>query len=375
MERTDGSMKVFFLMQERDRLYGAERAVQDLLVGLRDSGGCEPIMCFIRERRLRAGGAVAEAFRRAGIRIRIEPVGSVFSPLLIGRVAGALRSEGAAVLHTIGNKADFHGWLAARRNGIPQVATVHGWLLRKDFKERAYEWLDRQVLKRCRRVVVLSRFYHGMLAAAGIPESRLRLIPTGYPPHRFPPEDATAAFPPGFVVGFMGRFSEEKCPECAIHVMAELKKLVPDARMIMAGEGSLLGRIRRLARESGLEDDIEFPGYLSAEDFFPRIHALLCTSHIENLPVNIMDAMAWSRPVAAFRVGGIPDLVRDGENGLLESPECAAMLARRLAALAAEPETIRRMGRRGRELLREGFGLSGCVKKHLEMYREAAEEV
>lgn len=367
-------MKVFFLMQERDRPYGAERAVQDLLTGLRDSGRCEPIMLFIREHRLRGRGVVADAFRQAGIRVKVEEVRGAFSPRLVGRTAAALRREGAVMLHTIGNKADFYGAMAARRRGIPQVATVHGWLLRKDFKERVYEWLDRQVLKRCRRVVVLSRFYHRMLAAAGIPESRLRLIPTGYPPHRLPPESTAATFPGGFVVGFMGRFSEEKGPERAIRVMAELGSSVPEARMIMAGEGNLLDRVRRLARDCGLEDRIDFPGYLSASDFFPHIHVLLCTSRIENLPVNIMDAMAWGRPVAAFRVGGIPDLVRDGENGLLELPGGESALARRLAALAKDAGIIRRMGRRGRGLLAEEFDSARCVQDHLDLYREAAGE-
>jgi len=363
---------VAFLMQERERPYGAERAVLDLLTALAAGGEFRPRMIFIRDTRAGEIGEVASLFREAGIGVAVLPVGKRFSFSLVRRVFEWLRRENAAVLHTIGNKADFHGAMAARWAGVPHVATVHGWLFRPDLRERLYEWLDRMVLRRCRRVVVLSRFYEKLLREAGVISDRLVRIPTGYPQARIPSETAAEARPSSLVLGYMGRFSEEKDPAAAVRVLARVRSEVPEARLVLAGEGPQESRIRQVAAALGVEHAVEFAGYVVPEELLPRISVLICTSWIENLPVSIMEAMAFRRPVAAYAVGGVPDLVENAVTGYLLPPGDEQGMASVLTGLARDGQRAVEMGRRGLAKLQREFSLEECVKRHVALYRSCA---
>jgi glycosyltransferase involved in cell wall biosynthesis len=113
-------------------------------------------------------------------------------------------------------------------------------------------------------------------------------------------------------------------------------------------------------------------GFMARDDFFQQAHVVVLCSNMENLPYTILEAMAWSRPVVATRVGGLPDLVDDGATGFLVAPDDAADLAGRLIRLANDGELRNKMGEMGRYKLESEFEVDQMVAKHLDVYQSLA---
>jgi glycosyltransferase involved in cell wall biosynthesis len=111
-----------------------------------------------------------------------------------------------------------------------------------------------------------------------------------------------------------------------------------------------------------LHDDLTLALAYSAADVF------VCPSRQENLPNTVLESLACGTPVAAFAVGGIPDMLEHGVNGYLAQPQDTADLARGMALLLRDAELRQRMGAVGREKVERGFALPLIVKKHMELY-------
>ncbi|MBN1270307.1 MAG: glycosyltransferase family 4 protein [Kiritimatiellae bacterium] len=372
-------MKVAFLMQDTGWVYGAERATLDLAGGLSARPGIDVHVVLIREERLGLSRSrYREALEERGIPFSDVPARAAFSRALVSGIRRRLDELGADVLHAVGYKADVHGGLAAGWGlTLPTVSTVHGWLFRPDFKERFYGWLDVRALRRMGRVVVLSRYYRDLLSARGVSSNRLALIPSGLDAARLPPR-ADAEEPRGrdrvFTIGMLGRLSSEKNHFMLLRAMRRVLDQGHAVRCVMAGDGPEGMRVEREIGRLGLGDAVRMAGYVDHKDFFRQTDVLVICSHIENLPYSVLEAMAWCRPVIATGVGGLPDLVRDGENGFLVAADDDASLGDRIGSLAAEPARAARMGGAGRRMLEAEFTLAKTVDRHVELYGSLAEE-
>jgi len=119
-----------------------------------------------------------------------------------------------------------------------------------------------------------------------------------------------------------------------------------------------------------LASSVELAGGMQRQDFFRRVDLLALCSRIENLPYVILEAMAWSRPVVATRVGGVADLVQPGENGLLVEDQDINGMATAIGRLLADSVHAQAMGRAGRRLLEQRFTLDRSVEAHRAMYED-----
>ena len=363
-------------MQDAGFAYGAQRATVDLLRGLKADGRMGVHVLLIGEKRLHLDvSTVRSALDEAGLAYSVVEVGWVFSMKLVRGIRRAISACGAQVLHTVGYKANVHGGIACgwgRR--VPQVATVHGWLFRHDLKERLYEWVDLLALRRCARVVVLSRYYEEIMKEGGVAPSKIGRILSGLDPAELPSrEQAMLPHHDGVLtVGMLGRLSEEKDPLLLLTAVRLLKIEGQSVRVLFAGEGGLKDTLRERMAAEGLSDAIEMPGYMPAADFFRRIDALVMCSRVENLPYSILEAMAWCRPVVATRVGGIPELVDDRKSGFLFSPGCADELAACLRKLVQRPDLAPVLGSAGRDKLEREFPLSATAHHHVDLYTALA---
>lgn len=359
-------MNIVFLMQDTGAVFGAERATLDLAAGLKQAGDT-PVFFLIREERMGAGpSGLRDALEAEGFEVRLFPVaGRLSLPLAraIGRAFAARRGD---VLHVIGYKANLHAWLSRVR---PVVATVHGWLFRADRKERLYDAIDRWCLKRCDRVICLSSFYETLLLDKGIARARLRRIPSGL---RAWPDPMPARPKRPFTFGMMGRFSEEKNHTQFIQAARLVHAANPEARFLIAGQGYGASDIRRQVEQAGLSACMQVTGYQEVAAFMQAIDAYVICSRIENLPFSILEAMAWSRPVLATRVGGMPDLVIDGGTGRLVALDDVPALAHAMQELAGNPALAGEWGRAGRIRVADHFSLERMVREHRALYAESA---
>ncbi len=355
-------MNIVFFMQDTGTVFGAERATIDLALNLRQAGE-RPLFFLIGEERLGQASGLRDAIARDGFPIRRFSIRGRLSWRLAREVAKAFREVQGDVLHVLGYKAHVHAWLA----GVcPRVSTVHGWLFRDDWKERLYGRIELACLRRCDRVIALSRYYESFLRDQGVAADRLVLIPSGL--REVPVAVTTPCRPMHY--GMMGRFSEEKNHRMFLQAAAKVHAMRPEARFLIAGQGPLEEAVRAETARLGLGHVIDFCGYRTADDFFADIGVYVIPSKIENLPYSILEAMARGRPVIGTRVGGIPDLIADGQTGRLVDPEDIEALARAMLELADDPVRADMWGRAGRAKVEAEFDAGRSATAHIGLYRQ-----
>ena len=231
-----------------------------------------------------------------------------------------------------------------------------GWGLPYELAQRSS--FDRQAAGRVRAFLCPSRalteYVHRhryrpaihLASFAPIPSS-VRASPTPGPP------DGTRP-----TVGFLGRVEWYKGMEPLLQSIRILRSSIPDVRLEIAGEGEGLTHAMELSRALGVEGSVIFRGRVTGdakEKWFRRIHVLVVPSIcFDNLPFVAMEAQARGRPVVGFGVGGIPEVVHDGEGGRIVPVADPGALASALGEILNSPEARVSMGTRGREwVLRE----------------------
>lgn len=274
---------------------------------------------------------------------------------LIRRVAMVLRELGPHVVHTHDVGTLFYTGPAARRAGVPLIVhTEHG---RGDYPRLRRRLLGRLAGRYARPFYCLTEDMAAWVTSHRIvPPRKIRLIFNGIDTARFrEPCDPGAirrelGIPPGApVVGTVGRLSEIKRQDVLIRAFARIRGGVPDAHLILVGDGPLRQSLGELAGRLGLDARVHFAGfrphsapYLRAMDVFAL------TSRSEGMPQAALEAMVVGLPVVASRVGGLPELIDHGRTGFLVEPGDEPGLAEALLELLSDPGRSGRMGEAGR---------------------------
>jgi glycosyltransferase involved in cell wall biosynthesis len=176
----------------------------------------------------------------------------------------------------------------------------------------ALKRLRTHALHAARRVVVPSRYLAGLAAGWGLPADRIEVLVNPAPP---PAEVEPAELESGTFV-FVGRLTQQKALDVALRALAA----VPEAQLLLVGDGPLREELEGLARELGISARARFLGTKPRAEVLSVLAgatAALLTSAWENLPHTAVEALAVGTPVVSTAVGGVPEVVHDGENGLL----------------------------------------------------------
>jgi glycosyltransferase involved in cell wall biosynthesis len=213
-------------------------------------------------------------------------------------------------------------------------------------------------------IVAISESIRAQLTISGIPVSRIRTIYEGLDLSRYPrgawPKKRIAGEPT--VVGTISHLSTEK----GIQYLVEAASLIPGVhrrlRFVVVGDGSCRPQLEAFVGEKGLKDVFQFTGFQQdTSQFIKSFDMFALPSLSEGLSSSILEAMATSLPIVATNVGGIPELVKHGDNGFLVPPADPAALAQAIQQLADDPKECWRMGLRGRERVEKQFTLERKV--------------
>jgi glycosyltransferase involved in cell wall biosynthesis len=266
----------------------------------------------------------------------------------VRRTLRALRqSHGPFVLHAHCAYPDAVGaaWVA-RDIGVPLVVTVHGSDINVSARQRLLRPQIRWALRGAKRVLAVSRALQEQVRAlTGLAPERLACIPcAGYAPEVFRPRPKgpvraeLGVRADARLVLFVGHLFPVKAVDVLLRawgLRARRGSLAPDEQLVVVGEGGERARLERLAREEGVAAHVRFLGPLPQErvaDWLAVADLLCLPSHSEGSPNVVVEALASGVPVVATRVGGVPDLVSDGVNGMLVPPADPAALADALDA-------------------------------------------
>lgn len=260
--------------------------------------------------------------------------------------------------------------LIARRCGARTVFHLHGGGFRHFATSESgplARWWIRHTLESSSVVIALSDSWADFLAGFA-PRAVLRVVPNPVDPAGLA---SSAAEEPGRIL-FLGRADASKGVYDLLAAVAALAPRFPAIRLAVGGDGDL-ARLRRRAEQLGIGQRLEVLGWIGERDKADQLAraAVFCLpSHAEGLPMAMLEAMAAGKAVLVSRVGGMPEAVADGANGLLVPPHDPPALQAALARLLSDPALRARLGACARASVAERYASAAALATLAGLYRD-----
>jgi glycosyltransferase involved in cell wall biosynthesis len=353
---------------------GAEMLLADLAAGA-PAAGVELSVGYLFQHN---DNPAAERLARRDIEPEHVPVRGLLNPASFRSVRRHLEQHRPDLVHTHLEYADTLGGPAARSLGIPTLSTLHVMHWERGLREGSKARLAALARRRCahRVIAVSDAARHAYLAEGWDSEKHVVTIRNGSAATPEPGAGQAVRQELGLasddlVVAMLTVLRPGKGHDVAAAAVRSLAERFPGLRLLVAGDGysrdAVEARIRDLGRAgmmAGHRDDVM--ALLDACD------VLLHPSSFDAFPTGLIEAMAAGVPVLSTRVGGIPEIVEEGETGILvDAPPTVEGVSAALAELLDDPERRRLMGAQGRERYEREFTAEAWAARLSALYREA----
>lgn len=333
------------------------------------------------------GGNPNETLRQAeiaGLKNYGIPMSSRFDVRALWRLIQLLGHEKIDLLCTHGYKSTVMGWWAGRRVGIPVVAFSRGYTTENP-KVAFYEWLDRRFLKRVNGIIFVSEGQRKRLESYGISGRRSWVIRNAVAVDSS--TDSLSGDLRKEVLGRLGipnavemvvsagRLSPEKGHRFLVEAIGMLRRSSNNTHFVFCGDGPCQKELEKRAKELGISQFCHFVGFRKdIKDIFQAMDFMVLPSLTEGLPNVVLEAFACAKPVVAADVGGVPEIVEDGVNGILVPPGRSDLLAEAIKNCLAAPEKRRAMGEAGYHKVKSEFTFESQTQKLEAIYNEVLKE-
>ena len=257
------------------------------------------------------------------------------------------------------------------------VATNHVWHPLST-RLRIYESVDAFVLRFAARVVAVSREIREDLIDTNIRSAYIRVIHNGIDIDRFRRSRSTKTLKAALgmrdddvVVTIIGRLSPEKGHKTFLQAAKEVSSNRNHVKFLIVGDGPMREELRAEVARLNLEDHVIFTGFRNdMPDMYALSDMMVNASTIEGLPMTILEAMASNVPVIATPVGGTPDVIKDGETGLLFDAHDVNALKTKIESLIDDPSRRRRLAAAAYEFVATNHSLERMCDAYGQVYRE-----
>jgi len=329
----------------------------------------------------REGSPLVEMAEARGLRATGLEIAGDLNLRAPERIAEFVRAEEIDVVHAHGSHGVLGVCRGCRREGIPAVVTFHTPIFDVVRSERRPLWpalsrLRRPALWWASHVIAVSASSRRYLIRQGFDPARITAVLNGIEAERFRGADGAAGrrdlgiADDEVAFAFLARFIDEKRPEWVVRAAAQLPLDLP-VRFIMAGEGPLADSVEGLVRELGVSHRVSLLGF--REDtpmLLAAADCLVAPSKREGLPIAFLEAMAAGRPVIATDVGGVSELVVDGETGILVAPSDFGGFVGAIERLATDGDLRDQMGRASAQRIDEHFTMAVNAERVERVLRE-----
>jgi glycosyltransferase involved in cell wall biosynthesis len=351
---------------------GAQTHLGGLISALDHSRFQPSLVCLVR------GGVVASRLQEARVPVKIlglqRAYGLKGAHAFVGLVRW-LRRGRPRIVHTYLSTANVYGALAARAAGVPRIVTT-----RRDTgfgDSRLMRRALRATNRWAARVVAVSQDAARLVREReGLGDGRLEIVPNGIDVSGFTPRGRRDAVRAALgvtegtqVAVTVTHLSPVKGVDLLVEAAGRVCRALPRTVFLVAGKGTEQDRIARSLRRLGLDGSVrllgeraDVPDLLEAADLF------VLPSRSEGQPNAVIEAMAMGLPVVATRVGGVPELVEDGVEGLLVEAGSAVALAEGCLEVLASPDLGTRLGRAAQARARRDFDVGTMARRYQSLY-------
>jgi glycosyltransferase involved in cell wall biosynthesis len=274
-------------------------------------------------------------------------------------------------------KSNLYGILAAKLADVPIIIGTEMTLkdtapsrLRR-VRDRIIHPVMSLVIQNCDKFVVTSQYIKEEWFKH-IYSNRFEII---YPPFNLEKyessndSDSAINFSGDYKIGFVGRLSEEKGIHTLIRAMVIIREKLPEATLIIVGTGPLEDELKHMVENLHLDSHVNFVGYReNVFEVLKHLDLFVLPSRTEGCPIVVLEAMAMRLPVVATRVGGTPELIDEGESGLLVPQSDPEKLAEAILKILLDKEIGHKMGNRGGEMAFNKFHPSKFVDQLERLY-------
>ena len=345
-------------------LRGGQRQLLSLARGLRERGHCQLIVCpEASELETRA-----QAERFPCFSLPLHDPGHVYGVVQLRQL---LRATPCDIIHAHDGRGQTLAWLASALMPVKRVASRRVSFLPKQ------QWTYRlKYAYTCDAMIAVSEFIRQRSIRCGVPASKIELISDGIEvPAELPTREIRATTrarwgfgQDDFLIGHMGAFTPEKGQEVALEAFQRLAERLPQARLMLAGDGPTLRSPEITRRCAALGERVRLCGAIQdVAEFFPALDLFVMPSKSEGFGSSALIAMAYGLPVIASQVGGLAELVADGRTGRLIVPASAPALLQALLGAAADPARLRQWGLNARQHASQ-FSVDIMVKRTEALY-------
>jgi len=351
------------------KIGGMERVIASIVTGLDPAKYDTQVLCLTR------GGAVADALTGQGVSVTTLGLDNYHYPSHLLTLYRWLRGQKIQILHTHGYFAGVFARLAGLHAGIPQmISHVHSTYV--DFRAK-HLFMDRLLSYGTDRIICVSRAVQDwVVEGEGIRKGKTIVIYNGTAPFFVAPSSGSI---PAFgrralgipehdtVFTVVASLTPNKGHRVLLESFAALLEEHPNATLLIVGDGPLRNELEDRTRQGKIKSKVVFAGLKTD---ITTLHSmsdvgLLPSQYREGLGMALIEAMAAGLPVIGTNLGGIPEVIADGENGILVPPARVDHLANALKRLANDREARLRMGRRSRQIYEAKFTLDGMIR-HIE---------
>jgi len=333
------------------------------------------IVCFLE-------GELSQEARQKGIPLSVLPMANIFDFRVVRLLRRLISSGNFQVVHTHGVRANFIGRLAAHVTSAKIVTTIYSYP-KEDYKNPLKRWfyppIDRWTTPWAHRLIAVSEGLKERLVESGVaPAERFRVVHCSIDiastrPSRTSEEMRRELEIPAHApaAGMLARLVQVKNPFLLLDAAGIIAQEMPEAKVLFIGDGPFLDPLKKAVEDRRLGGAILFPGFRKDPlNVVEALDVIVLSSISEGLPVTLLEAMCLQKPVVATRVGGVPEVVKDGVTGLLSPSGDAKAFASNLLYLFRRPEEAQRMGRRGLQWVEQNFSLRMMVEKTNLVYEE-----
>jgi glycosyltransferase involved in cell wall biosynthesis len=362
-------------------LHGPEKQMLQLAKHMRGEGfQLEMLILYRREGAGPLIHPLIEDARNHGLKAEQLEGKAKLSPRDVSYIVQRLKGERFSLIHTHDYKANILGGMAAKLAGVKSVATMH-LHTETTYRLRLYRIIDLLALRFFPKVIAVSESLRQYLVAAGLSPQKVVTIHNAVDLEVFTSDvslhnntalrNRLGIGSDQHIVSIIGRLTSQKGHRYFLESAKRTLQVFPETRFLIVGDGPLREDLEGLSLSLGIAQAVRFLGYRQdIATFMSMSDVIAMPSLREGLPYVLLEALALARPVVGTQVGGIPEVVRHGETGLLVPPEDSEGLAEAIIQLLRNPEEAAGLGERGRELVSREFNVEAMVRKIAAVYAE-----